>query len=91
MFKHLNVQVRGFVQGVSLRKNVKDKAIELNLQGFVQNQDDGSVIIEAEGGEIDLIELFEFIKSGPGMAEPEKIKYHFSEKIKDFSSFEIKY
>ncbi len=46
--------------------------------------------MEAEGEEIDLIELFEFIKSGPGMAEPEKIKYHFSNNIDNFSSFEIK-
>ncbi len=90
MLKHMNIQVRGFVQGVFLRKKIKDKAKELNLKGFVQNQDDGSVIAEVEGEEIDLIELFEFIKSGPGMAEPEKIKYHFSNSIESFSSFEVK-
>ncbi|MFP4514654.1 MAG: acylphosphatase [Parcubacteria group bacterium] len=86
----MNIQVRGFVQGVSLRKNIKNKAKELDLKGFAQNQSDGSVIVEAEGKEIDLIELFEFIKSGPGMAEPEEIKYHFSEKIEEYSKFEIK-
>jgi acylphosphatase len=86
----MHVQVRGFVQGVSLRKYIQNKADSLGLKGFVQNQSDGSVIVEAEGEEIDLIELFEFIKSGPGMAEPEKIKYHFSNNIDNFSSFEIK-
>lgn len=90
MLKHMHVQVRGFVQGVSLRKYIQNKADSLGLKGFVQNQSDGSVIVEAEGEEIDLIELFEFIKSGPGMAEPEKIKYHFSNNIDNFSSFEIK-
>ena len=90
MLKHMNIQVQGFVQGVSLRKNIQNKAIKLDLKGFVQNQSDGSVIVEAEGEEISLIELFEHIKSGLGMAEPEKIKYHFSENIEDFSNFEIK-
>jgi acylphosphatase len=86
----MNIQVRGFVQGVSLRKNIRNKATELDLKGYAQNQSDGSVIVEAEGEEIDLIELFEFIKSGPGMAEAEKIKYHFSENMENYSSFEIR-
>lgn len=90
MLKHMNIKVQGFVQGVFLRKNIKDKAKELNLRGFVQNQSDGSVIVGAEGEEINLIELFEFIKSGPDRAEPEKIKYHFSENIENFLSFEIR-
>ncbi len=90
MLKYMNIQVRGFVQGVELRKNIQDKSNELNLRGLVQNQSDGSVVVEAEGEEISLIELFTYIKSGPGMSEPEKIKYHFSENIEDFSSFEIK-
>jgi acylphosphatase len=86
----MNIQVQGFVQGVFLRKKIKEKSKELKLRGFVQNQEDGSVIVEAEGEEINLIELFEFIKSGPGIAKPEKIKYHFSNNIESFSNFEIK-
>jgi acylphosphatase len=86
----MHIQVKGFVQGVSLRKNIKNKAKELNLQGFVQNQNDDSVIIEAVGEEIDLIVLFEYIKAGPGLSKPEKITYFFSKNIENFFSFEIR-
>ena len=90
MFKHLSITIKGFVQGVSLRSNVKNKAEDLGVKGFIENQPDGSVLIEAEGDELDLLVLFEYIKEGPGMAEPEKIKYHFSDNLQDFSEFIIK-
>jgi acylphosphatase len=46
---HYQITVSGKVQGVWFRKSTQDKARELGLRGFVRNQPDGSVYIEASG------------------------------------------
>jgi acylphosphatase len=45
----IKIIVIGKVQGVAFRYYTKMKADELGLMGSVQNMDDGSVIIHAEG------------------------------------------
>jgi acylphosphatase len=57
MKKHLNITVRGRVQGVGFRYNVRRQALSLGLDGFVRNMPDGSVYIEAEGYQSDLDEF----------------------------------
>jgi acylphosphatase len=47
--RHLNIRVAGRVQGVFFRACTRDKAEELGVRGFVRNEPDGSVYIEAEG------------------------------------------
>lgn len=44
-----SIRVTGRVQGVSFRAYVADEARRLGLTGFVRNDRDGSVLIEAEG------------------------------------------
>ncbi len=51
MIRSYAITVSGKVQGVFFRKFTKEKAIELGLNGFVRNQNDGSVYIEATGEE----------------------------------------
>lgn len=43
------VKIIGKVQGVWFRKHTLEKAIALDIHGFVQNEDDGSVFAEIEG------------------------------------------
>jgi acylphosphatase len=64
LVKHLNIKVSGKVQGVFFRVYTQKKAEELGLTGFVQNEPDGSVYIEAEGEEILLNELTKWCYSG---------------------------
>ncbi|MCB0783112.1 MAG: acylphosphatase, partial [Flavobacteriales bacterium] len=47
--EHRRMVVRGRVQGVWYRKHTREKALELGLRGWVMNQPDGSVLVEAEG------------------------------------------
>ncbi len=49
MKKGIKAKVIGKVQGVWFRKHTKQKADELGLKGFVRNEPDGSVYVEAEG------------------------------------------
>lgn len=73
MNKHLDITVRGRVQGVGFRAFVKHVAEKLAIKGTVKNQDDGSVFIEAEGDESQLNLLIEKCKSGPPLSSVKKV------------------
>jgi acylphosphatase len=64
MKKHYNITVRGRVQGVGFRYNVRRQALSLGLDGFVKNMPDGSVYIEAEGYQSDLDEFVDWCRVG---------------------------
>ncbi len=55
----LQVQFRGRVQGVGFRATAIDCARGLELTGFVQNQADGSVLLEAQGSKAEIDRLVE--------------------------------
>jgi acylphosphatase len=63
--KHLAIHVTGKVQGVFYRASTVEKARALGLKGFVQNEPDGSVYIEAEGDDGALQSLLEWCRQGP--------------------------
>ena len=57
--------VRGRVQGVGYRAACCQKARELDLNGWVRNQADGSVQVQAEGASNKLTELRLWCERGP--------------------------
>lgn len=67
--KHLNIRIFGRVQGVFFRDSAKREADKLNILGFIWNESDGSVYIEAEGEEKALAEFVEWCKNGPRFAK----------------------
>jgi acylphosphatase len=71
MRKHFNITVAGRVQGVFFRASTKTSADHLNIKGFVKNQPDGSVYIEAEGEENDLERFVQWCSQGPKAAKVE--------------------
>jgi len=84
-----HIKVIGKVQGVWYRKSTLDKAKQLGIVGFVQNESDGSVFIEAEGEETSIKELISWCQNGPEMAIVKEVITH-STSPKGFSEFEIK-
>lgn len=75
--------VRGDVQGVGFREATLRQAGELDLLGWVRNEDDGSVQVHAEGVEESVVELIGFLNEGPSGAriaevavEPVKVEGH---------------
>jgi len=67
----LKANINGRVQGVYFRKYTQKKARNLNLQGWVQNEADGSVNLEAFGDETDIEKLKAWLKKGPVLARVE--------------------
>ncbi|MGE8290573.1 MAG: acylphosphatase [Sphingobacterium sp.] len=86
--KHLNISIRGKVQGVFFRLTAKAVADQVGVKGFVLNQKDGSVYIEAEGDDFALDSLLDFCQEGPEDANVEAVEVTEGE-LKGFSNFEV--
>jgi len=85
---HFNISVKGLVHGVWFRKYTCEEAIKLNLKGFVRNEIDGSVYVEAEGEETDLIQLLQFLKQGSPLSKVSAVNHKIAP-LKIFEAFKI--
>lgn len=74
--KHLNIRVTGRVQGVYFRASAREVASNLQLRGFVRNEPDGSVYIEAEGTEEALEKFVAWCRQGPPNAVVTNVEVH---------------
>ena len=70
------IKVSGRVQGVWFRKSTQQKALELGLKGWVQNEADGAVLIEAAGEEAAMLEFVQWCRKGPPMAHVDQLSAH---------------
>jgi len=72
--KHLTIHIYGQVQGVFFRAHAKDLADQLNISGFIRNEPDGSVHVEAEGEAPALKSFVEWCQKGPSAAKVQRVK-----------------
>lgn len=86
--KHLVIRVYGQVQGVFFRDSAKKEADKLGLLGFVRNEADGTVYIEAEGEKDKLKNFLEWCRKGPPFSRVDKTDEKWSGELKNFSEFE---
>lgn len=89
MLTHKNIRVVGRVQGVFFREGTRQKASELGLAGFAQNELDGSVYIEVEGEEVRVEELIAWCRRGPPAARVERVEVSDGE-FASFTDFTIR-
>lgn len=68
------IQVKGIVQGVGFRYYTQRLAQKTEINGFVRNQSDGSVYIEAEGNEDSLSSFMDGVRNGPPRAMVRHLK-----------------
>ena len=73
MIKHYNITVTGKVQGVFFRVFTQTEAQRLHINGFVRNQPNGDVYIEAEAEEIILKEFVSWCKKGSPQSTGEEV------------------
>lgn len=82
-------KISGKVQGVYFRASLKQYADERGIRGYVRNEQDGSVWVEAEASSEDLSQLEGWCKHGPALARVQDV---ISEQgnVQNYPSFEIK-
>jgi acylphosphatase len=62
--RHVSIRVAGRVQGVFFRASTKQQADELGIKGFVRNEPDGCVYLEAEGQHEAIEHLIDWCRMG---------------------------
>lgn len=87
--KQLHLIIRGRVQGVFYRKSAYEKALSLDIKGFVRNLPDESVELVAQGEEEKLTALLNWCQIGPPMADVKKINSTWTNDLQDFQTFQI--
>lgn len=85
---HKKITVFGRVQGVAFRKYTLQMAQKIQIAGFVQNQDNGSVYIEAEGTIEQLDQFIIWCHQGSPFSKVDKVEIREGATI-NFSIFEI--
>ena len=69
----VKLKIKGHVQGVFFRQSTKEKAVALGLSGWVRNEDDGSVLLEATGPKEALERLVLWARQGPPSAKVDNV------------------
>lgn len=77
------------MQGVYFRVSAKQKALNLGVRGFVQNESDGTVSVEVEGEPNAVEQMVSWCKKGPGLARVKAIEVT-ELPARNFVSFDIK-
>jgi acylphosphatase len=82
-------KARGRVQGVGFRNFVNEKASELDVRGWVRNDDDGSVEVFAIGTAAQLSELAGYLWKGPRWADVRGVD-EAEAALEDHSGFSVR-
>ena len=64
MIRQVKIRVSGRVQGVGFRFFTYQKATKLGLVGYVKNLDNGEVEIVAQGDNISIAKLIQWLEQG---------------------------
>jgi acylphosphatase len=85
----LSLTLSGRVQGVGFRFSAVSKAEEYQIKGFVKNQANGTVYIEAEGEPENLNQFVSWCHEGPAAARVDNVvKQEIP--IQNFKRFSVK-
>ena len=87
--KHLSIRVTGKVQGVFFRASTREEAQRLDLCGWVRNEADGTVRVEAEGDEPVLEQLVVWCQHGPDQARVADVIVEEGE-VEGYSDFQVR-
>jgi acylphosphatase len=87
----LSARIHGRVQGVGFRNFTQRTARQLGVTGWVRNEPDGTVRLEAEGPRDDLEDLHEAVQSGPRMARVQEVNVDWDAPTDEFEVFEVRH
>ncbi|WLR46817.1 acylphosphatase [Halobacillus litoralis] len=84
------ITVHGRVQGVGFRAATKQIAEQIGISGWVKNQPDGTVLIEAEGEHGKLQQFIKEIDEGPTpFSKVEALDVKNKDKINNYKKFKV--
>lgn len=86
---HVNIKLTGKVQGVTFRETTKYVADQSGIKGFVRNETDGTVYIEAEAEQWELDSFLEWCNEGPDRARVDGCEVIQADEVKNFKDFVI--
>ena len=87
--KSVLICVFGRVQGVYFRASTVEKALALQLTGWVRNRLNGSVEILAHGSEKNINMLIAWASNGPSLARVDRIELKYQHYFDSSDAFEI--
>jgi acylphosphatase len=88
--KSMYLIISGRVQGVGFRYFVRQKALEMQISGWVKNTSDGKLEIEAEGENQNLDAFIEWMRIGPSRAIIRSFSNSEITPIRNFTNFIIR-
>ena len=89
--KRIYLNITGKVQGVGFRYFCNQQAENLSLKGWVKNEGDGSVSLEAEGDQQSLNKFFSVVSKGPHYSHVDSVKRKELPPISKEKNFSIRY
>ena len=88
--KEIVVELYGRVQGVGFRRALRRFATSLGVMGWVENKEDGGVVVVLQGDKRKLEEVLAWIQEHPGLAQVTGVSYYWREVGEEFSDFSIR-
>lgn len=69
MRRRITLCITGKVQGVNFRHLVRLRCLQHSIGGWIKNEPDGRVCLEAEGERLELQKLYDWIMTSPGESQ----------------------
>lgn len=86
-----NILVSGKVQGVGFRFFVVQQALELSITGFVRNNPDGTVEIDAQGSIENMQTFLSLIHKGSPFSKVSDVNTKKLDTFEDYTKFNAEY
>jgi len=83
------IRVYGRVQGVGFRYSAQQIATSMGICGYVANESDGSVYIEAEASSEQINQFIECCRKGPSRSIIQEVR-HFPGQLMNYISFRVR-
>jgi len=89
--ERLVAEITGRVQGVGFRYFARQAARRYGLVGWVRNDPEGTVTVQAEGPRARLDAFLDALREGPEAAEVEDVKARWEPATGRFKTFSVEY
>ncbi len=87
--KRMHMVVQGMVQGVGFRYHVAQWASLYRINGWVRNNSDGTVEVDAQGDDEDMALFLECVRRGPHFSRVDKLAIKEIQNLENYKTFSV--